>query len=534
MIPLSKENIQSGYENIHKQNMEMRVELEAGKEKIRELKEFIDSHIENLNDVLFSVDLKGNFTYISPSIYNITGYEPEEVLGTPFMNYVHPDDLTGLLEEIDLTLKGIHHPFMFRIISKDGNHIYVHTSSRGIIKNGKIVGLNGIMVNIEKLKQVEFELKREKEMAHTYLDIAGVMIIAIDKENTVTLANKMACSILEYEENELLGNKIFMIFPEFCQHEVAFQLGKCKGQRSTYKNEQMMFEYPVITHNLDEKVCSWSFTPIVNNNQVEGYLLAGKDITRRKIAEEALLKAKILAEDANRTKSEFLTNMSHELRTPLNSVIGFSEVILSKDSKNLTDKQIKYLNNVFLSGKHLLTIINSILDLSKIESGDMTLKRSELLFPNLLNSVLKRLENTASSKGINILTEIDTRMQFINADKDKLEQSLYQIIDNSIKFTQKQGHINISAVRTDNFVKITISDDGIGISNEEMDRIFDPFVQVDSSTRRNYGGTGIGLALVKRYIEMHEGSIEIESEPGKGTCVKIHLPFKTDPRNLYI
>ncbi|ABE52089.1 sensor histidine kinase [Methanococcoides burtonii] len=493
---------------------ELRTKLKLANKKIEEIEEFNKLHIENLNDVIFSINEQGNFTYISPAIEDFTGYRAEEVMGTSFMQYIHPDDLPGLLQDIDLTLEGEHKPYMFRVVSKTGNITYVHTSSRGILKNGKVVGINGIMVNIAQLKVIEFELMKQKEKAQHYLDVAGVAIIVIDNDHRISLVNKKACGLLGYKEHELLNRNWFeMVVPEEIRDSVAqtFTFSCSENALST------PFECAINTKEKQNKLCSWKCTQLKDENgNTNGYILAGEDITERKQVEEALLNAKHMAEDANRTKSEFIANMSHELRTPLNAIIGFSEILIEKKFGDLNDKQDKYLNNIFISGKKLLEIINSILEISKIESGNIEINYKTISLGDLIEDLKEDIKEKLPDQAEMVSFEILTNIENIIVDINKVEKSVLHLIENAIKFSDKTQHVEVSLESVDEMIAFKVTDRGIGITEEDIKRLFKPFNQLDASSTRVYGGLGIGLYIIKKIAELHGGGLAIKSELEKG------------------
>lgn len=237
------------------------------------------------------------------------------------------------------------------------------------------------------------------------------------------------------------------------------------------------------------------------------------------------LEDKILAESLNRTKSEFLANMSHELRTPLNSIIGFSDLLLTGNFGELNDKQIRFASNISNSGKDLLNIINDILDLSKIEAGKVILNYEDVSLRQTVDEIVKTL-TPLSSKKDQSLEASHIEDVVIQADKGKLKQILLNLIGNAIKFTPSGGSINISSYLKDDMANIQIKDTGIGISPEDQKKLFEPFKQLDSNLTREHTGTGLGLSLVKKLVELHNGTVSVESEVEKGSAFTVSLPIK--------
>ena len=228
-------------------------------------------------------------------------------------------------------------------------------------------------------------------------------------------------------------------------------------------------------------------------------------------------------EVANRHKSEFLANMSHELRTPLNAIIGFSEVLLERIFGDVNEKQAEYLEDVLSSGKHLLGLINDILDLSKIEAGRMELELSTFSVAAAVDSGLTIVRERATRHGITVRAVLPNDLPAIEADERKVKQVLYNLLSNAVKFTPDGGSIEVTAAREDGSVRIAVRDTGIGIAPEDQSKIFEEFRQVGRERSRE--GTGLGLTLTKRFVELHGGAITVESTPGKGSVFSFTLPI---------
>jgi GAF domain-containing protein len=229
-------------------------------------------------------------------------------------------------------------------------------------------------------------------------------------------------------------------------------------------------------------------------------------------------------EIASRHKSEFLANMSHELRTPLNAIIGFSEVLLEKIFGSLNPKQEEYLADVLSSGRHLLTLINDILDLSKIEAGRMDLERGTFSLRTALENGVTMVRERASRHEIQLGLDVGTELDEISGDERKVKQVIYNLLSNAVKFTPDGGRVDVSAAREDGHVRVVVRDTGIGIAPNDQERIFEEFSQVGRDPERSREGTGLGLTLSKRFVELHGGRISVESAPGKGSAFTFTLP----------
>ena len=237
-----------------------------------------------------------------------------------------------------------------------------------------------------------------------------------------------------------------------------------------------------------------------------------RDITEKKIAEK-LLQEKRMAEVANCTKNEFLAKISHELRTPLNSIIGFSDLLYEQAYGELNKKQLRYVENISKSGKHLLNLINNILDISKIEAGKMELGYKNFELATKLNMIQNILFPIADKKNIKIEIDMDNKLASICADEDKFVQIMYNLVDNAIKFSFENSLVKIGARKKGDLVEITVKDTGIGIQVEDQHKLFKPFSQIDSFSSRKSQGTGLGLSLVKQIVQLHGGYVWFKSNP---------------------
>jgi signal transduction histidine kinase len=287
--------------------------------------------------------------------------------------------------------------------------------------------------------------------------------------------------------------------------------------------------------------------------------LLEREINHRILAQESLARANahlekhveertrelrrdtVLAESANTAKSTFLANMSHELRTPLNSIIGFSELLTSQGDGPLSGKQIRYADNILTSGKHLLHLVNDILDWAKIDAGRLELRRASLEVQPLLDSCRMSIEPIAAKKGVSVTCEAappsSPPLPSVLADSVKIRQVVDNLLSNAVKFASDNGHVRVSTRIHSNgdldhpgaetFVEVTVADDGIGIAPADRDRIFEAFVQVDPSHARQAQGAGLGLAVARRLVELHGGTIWVESEPGRGSAFRFRIPTRS-------
>jgi signal transduction histidine kinase len=254
-------------------------------------------------------------------------------------------------------------------------------------------------------------------------------------------------------------------------------------------------------------------------------ILIARDVTRRVDAEKALLHAKHVAEHSSRSKTEFLHNMSHELRTPLNAIIGFSEVMQRETFGPIGAQYVGYAKDIHDSGRHLLSVISDILDVAKIESGRFDLTEEHVALADIFDSAIRLVRERAARTGVTLLAPVAQDLPTVRVDGRVLKQVLLNLVDNATKFTASGGHVVVTAAMVaSGSLDITVKDNGIGIPADRIEGVMQPFGQVDSSLSRKYGGTGLGLPLAKRFMEMHGGSLMLRSEFGVGTTVTARLP----------
>jgi signal transduction histidine kinase len=277
--------------------------------------------------------------------------------------------------------------------------------------------------------------------------------------------------------------------------------------------------------SFEQQLSNGRWLRVVDRRTSEGGIVGIRvDITELKERELDLQRAKQDAEAANGTKTQFLANMSHELRTPLNAIIGFSEALTMGIGGSLNSKQAEYVGDIHSSGQHLLNVINDVLDLSKIDVGHLELRPEEVNLKEVMNSCLTLLRPRAAEGAVALKVHLSGELKYVVADSVRLKQILINLMSNAIKFTPSGGRVDISIVQNDSAFVFTVADTGIGMRPEDIPIALSPFRQVDGSLARRHEGTGLGLPLSKRLVELHGGCLRISSEVGVGTQVRFELP----------
>lgn len=353
-------------------------------------------------------------------------------------------------------------------------------------------------------------------------NLTGYGVIAADFDGNVIAYNKGAHKIYGYAPEEIINKENIIIFytKEFIdmgglQMVVDFLLGK--GSFS--------YEAEMVRKNGEKFPAKVQFTLTKDKNgKLVGFVELVEDLSELKRTEELYLENMRLLV-ANRAKSEFLAVMSHELRTPLNSIIGFSELLKHGD---LNEKEGHFVENVLISGKHLLSLVNGILDLVNIETGKVELVLEKMSVPLTIDESLLMIKPNAEKHNIILKKEIDPELDHIVADRQKFKQILLNLLDNAVKFNKPAGGIvTVSAKKVGDMAMISVSDTGIGIKEEDMEKLFKEFEQLDKGTSRKYGGTGLGLTISKKLVELHGGKIKIESKYGEGSTFAFSIPLVT-------
>ena len=379
-----------------------------------------------------------------------------------------------------------------------------------------------------ELEMKAAERTTELSAANRFLDsmienIPNMIFVKDAKELRFVRLNRAGEDLLGFSRHELIGKNDYDFFPP---DQAEFFIS---ADRETLRNRRLVDipEETIQTKNKGLRILHTKKIPILDASGEPSFLLGiSEDITETRKAQEALLQAQAEAVRANRAKSQFLASMSHELRTPLNAILGFSE-LLSDDATDKFDKATRgrFLDQIHGSGQHLLQLINDILDLSKVEAGQMELHFEPVELGGLIEEVRATIEPLARSKAIRLSTESAGELNLI-ADAAKVKQMLLNLVSNAIKFTPSGGRIDIRTRRLDSWVEIAVSDSGIGIAKEDLGRLFTEFQQLDAGPARQQEGTGLGLALTRRFAELHGGQVLVESELGKGSTFTVRLPLQ--------
>jgi len=379
---------------------------------------------------------------------------------------------------------------------------------------------------ITERQRVEDALRESEGKYRHIINAAADAIISLDAQGLVCEFNAAAEQMFGFTKVEMLGKSLTPIMPPHLRdaHVAGLQRYLTTGQRHLPHWHNV--ELPGYTKDGREFPLEVSFSLLEAG---EKKFLTGvlRDITERKRVEGELRQARATAEAATQAKSVFLANMSHELRTPMNAIIGFTRLVMRRSQDVLPQRQYENLEKILLSAEHLLTLINDILDLSKIEAGRMEVHPVSFQLEALVDVCLHTLEPMVQSERIRLVQAIDAGLPLWTTDQDKVQQILMNLLSNAVKFTTA-GTITITARHDDGEITVAVTDTGIGIPAAALEHIFEEFRQVDSSTTRQYGGTGLGLSISRRLAQLLGGDITVQSAVGVGSTFTVTLPLHYD------
>jgi PAS domain S-box-containing protein len=522
--------------------------------QLRESKEKYRLLTENIKDVVWTLDAESErFLYVSPSIQKLRGYTPEEVVLAPLDAALLPQAAAPfrnlLIQFLGEFRSGKFGPDRFFILEleqpcKDGSNVWteVIVSFYTNEKSGRIEVL-GVSRDITERRQTEEALRvSEKRFAIT-LDAVNDGIWDWQIESGEKFFSKNYYAILGYENSEFPANYAgwrSKIHPnDIAQAEKILQRSIENGEafsidlRMQLKNagwRWFCMRGRAVERQADGRVVRMlgTLSDISVRKQAEAELREAQVKLEQRVNERTreLKIANTALEKASRMKDEFLANMSHELRTPLTGILGLAQVLQMQTYGELSEKQLQALHNIEASGRHLLELINDILDYSRIEAGKLNLRISPCSLAEVCQASLHAINSQVQKKQQKISLSVDPASIIVPGDVRRLKQILVNLLSNAVKFTSSGGSLGIEVVGRQNGdpVRITVWDTGIGISASDIPRLFQPFSQLDGRLERQYSGTGLGLSLVKRLVELHGGGVSVESAPGAGSRFTFTLP----------
>ncbi|MEA5622237.1 response regulator [Nostoc sp. UHCC 0251] len=514
---------------------------------------------------IFRLDNAGNCIYVNECWSDLTGRPTQAALGMGWIEAIHPEDRDRILKkwyEAELEQTELYYN-EGRHLCPDGSinwfHCYVLPETNA---SGTIIGYIGTLTDISNRKQAEQELIHNRDLREAIFNESADAIFLVDPQTRLTLdCNRQAVELFEAADK----NQLININGQTLQHrpftasetDVIVTDMQLKGVWSR-EIEYITLQGKIFWGNIAAKTITvagrtMNLVRIADISEQQAALRERKQAEAQlRHTNEQLAKANVELARATRLKDEFLANMSHELRTPLNAILGMSEGLQESVFGSINERQAKAIATIERSGRHLLELINDILDLSKIESGKLELQLSDISVRSLCDASLALVKQMALKKNIRLSIHVSENLDSIQVDDRRLRQVLINLLSNAVKFTPEGGSVTLKVrlegaggvgeageaggvnfalapLSTSCFPKLCfhVTDTGIGIAAEEIGKLFQPFIQLDSSLNRQYSGTGLGLALVKQIVTLHGGTASVSSKVGEGSCFTVRIPYHT-------
>ncbi|SDH08032.1 response regulator [Propionivibrio dicarboxylicus] len=525
---------------------EQTIELEAQQDAIRATEAWYRGIVESAPDGMLVADADGRITLVNTELEAMFAYAKGELIGraietiVPDIGAIPRSAWHAASSDTKTHRNGGEHSWNTHGIQRSG---LVFPIELGISQlpyaDSKCLSYCASIRDISERKAAEAKLAALEERSRLILSSVDNGIVGLDTSGSITFANPAASSMLGYSEEEFTAADLHSLVHHSRADGSPFPAAECSMYHTLIDGRSRTIDDEVLWCKDGTALpVEYSTTPIRKDDQLIGTVIAYRDITERKRAEDAMREAKRIAEDATKAKSDFLANMSHEIRTPMNAIIGMSQLALQT---GLDKRQRNYIDKVHRAGKNLLGIVNDILDFSKIEAGRLSMESISFHLEDVLDNLANLLGIKAVDKGIELLFDIAPDVpSLLIGDPLRLGQILINLGNNAVKFTET-GEIVI-AIRCHEItaesidLHFSVHDTGIGMTTKQCARIFQSFSQADSSTTRKYGGTGLGLAISKNLVELMHGSIWADSAPGKGATfhflAKFGLQSETSPRRM--
>jgi PAS domain S-box-containing protein len=511
-----------------------------------ELQEKYRQLFENAVQGIFQTSPTGKYLAANQAHADMLGYSSAEELMAGIEDigqqvYADPQQRREFLRLVEE--QGVVRGFETEAVRRDGSRIWVRQNARAIRDaNGSLLYFEGATQDVTERKLAEEALRESERRFALFMQYLPGLAWIKDLQGRYAFVNDSAERVFGKPRDQLCGKSDEDIFPP--ETAALFQENDRRAVatgKAVQVIETLTHDDGIVHHSLVSKF------PIPGPDG--GTLLIGGiaiDVTDRKRAEAALAEERTLLAHrveertrelslanaelarANRLKDEFLTNMSHELRTPLTSILGLTEILQGEIQGSLNGKQLQSLKTIEASGRHLLALINDILDLAKIGGGKLELEIGSVSVEAVCQSSLQMIRPTARTKGLEVSLAVRPSGTTVRADQRRLKQVLVNLLSNAVKFTPKGGTVGVKAAgdREAHVFRFTVWDTGIGIAQEQMPRLFRPFEQLEGGLARCHDGTGLGLVLVERMVKLHGGGITVESEPGQGSRFTVSLPWE--------
>jgi PAS domain S-box-containing protein len=500
---------------------------------------YLAAIVSSADDAIVAHDLDGTITLWNNAAERLLGYTAEQAIGQPTIMLFPPERRDEEVATLKSVWAGepVSH-FHTVLQTSDGSRVDVSLTISPVLDgSGHVIGASKIARDIRERRSAELAQMRLAAIVQSSDDA----IVSKNLNSIVTSWNPAAERMFGYSAEEMIGTSITRIIPPSLIAEEEYVLSRVRKGLSVEHFETIRQDK--FGRSID---ISLTVSPIFDaSGRVVGASKIARDITRHKRlqtsqrdaqAREEAARRRVLEienrrfQESSRLKSEFVANMSHELRTPLNSIIGFAELMVDERHGPLPAKYAEFTSLILKSSQHLLHLINDILDLAKVESGRIDFRPERVHLPEIIDDVTSVVAGLARHRNVRIETNVDPSVAEVHLDPNRFKQVLYNYLSNAIKFSHEHGRVDVRVrpAGEDHF-RLEVHDSGIGIKAEDVNRLFIEFQQLDASTAKRHGGTGLGLALTKRIVEAQGGAVGVDSDFGTGSTF-----FATLPRDVTV
>ena len=493
--------------------------LRESEEKYRDL-------VENISEMIYVVDVTGMLTYISPVVIPLGGYTPEEIVGRPFAEFIHPDDLPELMEDFQRTIAGVTRPSEFRVRKKSGEFLWSRSASRPIIRKGEVVGLRGVLTDISENKQVEEALRESEARYRNLFENANDAIATFTLDSVLTSFNRGAERMLGWTREEVIGQHARKLSTSASMQVVEERtrrfLAGNKPASSTFEAELIHKDGHIIP--------------------VEARTRAIRDRSGQPIGFQGIYRDISVKKTLDRQRGDFLAMLAHDVKNPLAAILGYVDLLQHEATTPTPSPEGEFVQRIRENAQTTLSLITNYLDLARVEAGAFVLQKSLFPIDMILQRVVQQYAGVAQRHHVTITLDISEKLPLLTADGMALERVFSNLVRNALKFTPETGHITVRAqqwsehaetgedrhpalpspVHTSGIV-VEVIDTGPGIPPEDKPLLFQKYRH--TTAVRNQDGTGLGLFIVKTFVEAHGGRVEIESTLGSGACFRIVLPI---------
>jgi PAS domain S-box-containing protein len=523
-VEIEKSDLKDEIGSLTNSFITMTERLRESHQALKDTTEYLQTLIENIKDGVVVLDKEYTIIDVNSAAVEGAGLPKEEIVGSKCYEIYHRSDKPCDTEDCPVKVVFATGKPMRRVhnhYTRNGR-FFIEDITSSPIKDelGKVTSIVEVRRDVTERIKLQKEIEETKDFLNSVIESSPDAIITADLNGIITSWSKGAEELYGYKAEEIVGKSIVDLYPPELKEqrlkwiELLLQGKKIRNKRTKiFRKDGKLVDISLSLSLLRD-----------SEGKPIGTVGISKDISKEVEAENSLREAYERLKELDKMKDNFLSTVSHELRTPLTSILGSLDLLF--DDKSLGKKQREILEIGIKEATRLDKLIGDILDLTGIEDKLARLSHEDIIVEKLVDEAIEEIRPQALGKNISLEKDIQKGLPSIRGDREQLKRALTNLLSNAVKFNKREGRVKIEVFGGDNSIKISVSDTGIGIPEEHLERIFEKFYRVETGTARKYGGTGLGLAIVKRIVEAHGGEVEVESEVGKGSTFTVTLPLE--------